>query len=288
MLNIHELSKKFGKKKALQPTSLSLNKGIVGLLGPNGAGKTTFLRILSTYYEADSGTIMFNELDWSKDLEKVRKHIGYLPQHIGGLPNLTAREYLEYLGVLRGLDIKQLATDIPSILREVNLEERVDDRIKSFSGGMRQRLGIAQAILHSPDVLLVDEPTAGLDPEERIRFRNLIKRLGKERLVILSTHITEDVAMTCDQVLLMKNGSIEQYASIQEVTHLAKGKVWALEIDSTTYEQVRQNTDILITLTSRMDDMVDLRFIASDSIHPQATPVNPTLEEGYMVWLNKK
>lgn len=289
MLEIHEISKKFGRREALHKTSLKLNKGIVGLLGPNGAGKTTFLRLLSTYYAPDTGTITLNNLKWSKDLETVRRNIGYLPQHSGGFPNLKAREYLEYLGVLRGLDARQLAKDIPAILREVNLEEKADDLIKSFSGGMKQRLGIAQAIIHNPTLLLVDEPTAGLDPEERIRFRNLIKRLGKERLVILSTHITEDVAMTCDQILLMQSGSIEPYLSIQEVINLAKGRVWTLETDLSTYEQIRSNADILITQNSRTDEnIVNLRFITSEPVHLQANPVIPTLEEGYMVWLNRR
>lgn len=289
MLNVLGISKKFGKKVALHNTSFTLEKGIVGLLGPNGAGKTTLLRLLSTYYIPDSGTITLDQLNWSKDTEKVRRNIGYLPQHSGGFPNLKAKEYLEYMGILRGIDSKRLAEEIPSVLREVNLEEKADNLIKSFSGGMRQRLGIAQAIIHQPSLLLVDEPTAGLDPEERIRFRNLIKRLGKERLVILSTHITEDVAMTCDQVLLMQAGTIEQYSSIKEVIALAKGQVWALETDLSTYEEIRGNTEILITQTSISEqNTVTIRFIGSEPLHPNAKAIAPALEEGYMVWLNKR
>lgn len=289
MLQVSEVSKRFGKKVALKDTSFSLGKGIVGLLGPNGAGKTTLLRILSTYFTPDKGTITLNQISYSRDLEGIRRSIGYLPQHSGGFPNLKVHEYLEYLGAMRGIDSKQLAKDIPVILREVNLEEKANDLIKSLSGGMKQRLGISQAILHNPDLLLVDEPTAGLDPEERIRFRNLIKRLGKDRLVILSTHITEDVAMTCDQILLMKSGIVKQYSSIKEVTDLAKGQAWTLETDSSTYEQIRQDSEILITQTSiSAENIMNLRCISSEAFHPHAVPTTPTLEEGYMIWLNKK
>lgn len=290
MLKVEGISKKFGNKKvALHPTTFTLERGIVGLLGPNGAGKTTLLRLLSTYYAPDSGSINLDQLDWSKNTEEVRKMIGYMPQHLGTFPNLKACEYLEYMGLLRGLDIRGLNKRISDILREVNLEDRANDLIKSFSGGMRQRLGIAQAILHQPALLLVDEPTAGLDPEERIRFRSLLKRLGKDRIVILSTHITEDVAMTCDQILLMQSGRIEQYPSTEEVISLAEGKVWDLETDESTYERLREGTDFLVTqLLKSGKDRVNVRFIAFEPVNPEAEPASPTLEEGYMVWLNKR
>lgn len=288
-LNVTEVSKRFGKKEALHKTSFSLSKGIVGLLGPNGAGKTTLLRLLSTYYAPDSGSITLDQVDWNKHTEQARKKIGYLPQHSGGFPHLTAKEYLKYMGVLRGLRPRKLDRDIPSVLSQVNLEDRANDLIKSFSGGMKQRLAIAQAILHQPDLLLVDEPTAGLDPEERIRFRNLITRLGADRLVILSTHITEDVSMTCDQILLMKSGTVEPYSSIHEVTSLAKGKVWTLDTQPETYDKLMDKPQILITQLSRSDtNEVSLRYIAPEPVHPQAKPAIPVLEEGYMTWLNKK
>lgn len=289
MLKVESVTKKFGRKEALHETSFTLNNGIVGLLGPNGAGKTTLLRILSTYYAPDHGSISMNQLDWKRDPEKVRRIVGYLPQHIGGFPNLKAREYLEYMGVLRGVDSRQLSKEIPLILEEVNLEQHSEDLVKSFSGGMKQRLGIAQAILHQPALLLVDEPTAGLDPEERIRFRNLIKRLGQDRIVILSTHITEDVAMTCDQVLLMQGGTIEPYPSIEEVVSLAEGKVWELITDASTSEQIQANSAALITQYLQLDSsQVRLRFIAPKPLDSKATSASPTLEEGYMVWLNKR
>lgn len=289
MLKVDSISKKFGKKEALHETSFTLNTGIVGLLGPNGAGKTTLLRILSTYYAPDRGSISLNQWDWRKDPERVREIVGYLPQHIGGFPNLKAREYLEYMGVLRGLNSRQLSKEIPHILKEVNLEQHAEDLVKSFSGGMKQRLGIAQAILHQPALLLVDEPTAGLDPEERIRFRNLIKRLGRDRIVILSTHITEDVTMTCDQVLLMQGGMIEPYSSIEEVVSLAEGKVWELITDAITTEQIRANSSALVTQYLQLDsNRIRLRFIAPEPLYSKATSASPTLEEGYMVWLNKR
>lgn len=289
ILKVGELSKRFGKKIALRPTSFELENGIIGLLGPNGAGKTTLLRLLSTYYAPDSGNISLNGMDWNKNTEKVRKMIGYLPQYSGGFPNLTAKEYLRYMGSLRGIASKRLEKDIPQVLRQVNLEEKAHARIKSLSGGMKQRLGIAQAIIHQPTVLLVDEPTAGLDPEERIRFRNLIKQLGKDRIVLISTHITEDITMTCDRILLMQAGSVEPYSSINEVTDFAEGMVWRLDTDTLTYERMQENPNILITQILRTDQNgVSMRYIAPEQFHPEATSAKPVLEEGYMVWLKKR
>lgn len=289
MLEVNSVTKKFGKKTVVHETSFQLKKGIVGLLGPNGAGKTTFLRLLSTYYSLDFGDIKLGQLNWNKHTENVRKQIGYLPQHSGGYPNLTAYEYLEYIGILRGMKVETLKEKIPVLLKEVNLETKANEKIKTFSGGMKQRLGIAQAILHNPQLLLVDEPTAGLDPEERIRFRNLIKKFGKDRLIILSTHITEDVVMTCNQILLMKNGNIEYYSSIEEVIELAVGQVWSLTTDLHTYEEMRLHPGILVTQTTQINSsIVNFRFICCDSVCNEAQQVRPTLEEGYMVWLNKK
>ncbi|MDR5585230.1 ABC transporter ATP-binding protein [Paenibacillus larvae] len=247
MLILKQVTKKYGKKLALHPVNVQLDKGVIGLLGPNGAGKTTLLRILATYHSATTGTISLNQVAWAADIEKIRTMIGYLPQHIGIFPNLTVHEYLEYMGTLRNMDNQTLKQKIPSILEDVRLQDQARKKVKQLSGGMKQRLGIGQAILHEPELLLVDEPTAGLDPEERIRFRHLIKRLSTNRIVILSTHITEDVAVTCDQVLLMNKGKLEKYESVQQVTDNALHKVWLVEANFSEYERLRNNEDMFIT-----------------------------------------
>lgn len=285
MLEVNNISKAFRRKNALQETSFSLQPGITGLLGPNGAGKTTLLRILSTYYRPDSGTVTLDGLDWGRQIEEARNIIGYLPQHIGLFPQLTVYEYLQYIGVLRGMANQEIQRGITLVLKEVNLEDRARDKVKSLSGGMKQRLGIAQAILHNPRLLLVDEPTAGLDPEERIRFRNLMKRLSENRIVLFSTHITEDVAMTCEQMLLINNGAVEKYDNTQELIGMAEGKVWNLSTDRVEFEQLKGQEGIFISNVQQSGDHIELRILSNEKPNENAKLVKPTLEEGYMIWL---
>lgn len=288
MLEVKSVYKKFKSRIVLQEVSFTIHKGVVGLLGPNGAGKTTLLRLLATYYNLEQGSIHLNGVEWTSNTEEVRQKIGYLPQHIGVFPSLKVSEYLEYIGVLRGMSMSQLSLHIPRSLREVNLENVANERIRTLSGGMKQRLGIAQAILHEPELLLVDEPTVGLDPEERIRFRNLIRKLGKERLVILSTHITEDISMTCDQVLLMDKGKVELYNSSQDVTEIASNQVWSLETDHVTFSKLRNQAAGIITQFIEKDpETVLLRIISAHQPHSNANLVTPVLEEGYVVWLHR-
>ncbi|MCA0756136.1 ATP-binding cassette domain-containing protein [Paenibacillus sp. N4] len=286
MLELTGVTKKFGKREVLHEINLSIDKGIIGLLGPNGAGKTTFLRILATVYEPTAGSIRLNGISWSKQAEEARKRIGYLPQHVGLFPALTSYEYLDYIAVLRSIsskkDRKQL---IEQVLREVNLGDRAATRIRRLSGGMKQRLGIAQAIIHNPDLLLVDEPTAGLDPEERFRFRGLLRRLAEQRTVILSTHITEDVSMTCDRVCMIKQGFLEYFPSLSEVVKLASSKVWTMKIPNEQFYQLKEHKHVQIVHSSEADGMISLRMLADEKPYPEAVPAEPTLEEGYMTWL---
>lgn len=287
MLEVNKLSKKFRQKYALEETSFSLDNGTIGLLGPNGAGKTTLLRMLATYYEATSGSIQLNGQDYTKNREGVRQRIGYMPQNIGLFPQLKVKEFLNYIGILRGIERNKLSDQIDHVLQEVNLCDSSNDKIKSLSGGMKQRVGIAQAIMHGPQLLLVDEPTAGLDPEERIRFRNLIKKLAKNRIVFFSTHITEDIAMTCDQVLLINKGKVVNCENIRDVTNIASGKVWSLAADAETYNKIATDKRIFISQVSEQNESqtVTCRLIASEQPHPLAQQAHPSLEEGYMVWL---
>lgn len=292
MLIAENIVKRFGKKTALHSASFCLKQGVTGLLGPNGAGKTTLMRILATYYMPNEGSLRLNEVKWeTKFLEQIRSEIGYLPQHTGVFPQLRAAEYLEYIGILRGMDKKILKELIKEVLTEVNLEERAKDKISSFSGGMKQRLGIAQAILHDPQLLLIDEPTAGLDPEERIRFRNLVRQLAYSRIVLLSTHITEDITATCDQILLMKKGIVEVHEHVQSVISYANGKVWQVELERPQFEKLKKDNTIVITnITETANGSLSVRAIAEhpqQELNKQGLQVSPSLEEGYMVWLGK-
>ena len=205
-LKIDRLSKQYGSKIAVDRVSLMLTPGVIGLLGANGAGKTTLMRMLCGILKASSGTVSFNGYDVST--EEYRSQLGYLPQDFGYYPNFTGVDFLMYLSALKGLDKQSAQKRSAELLSLVGLQEKAEKKIKTYSGGMKQRLGIAQALLNHPKILILDEPTAGLDPKERVRFRDLIAEEGKENIVLLSTHIVSDVEQIADRVLLMKDGQI--------------------------------------------------------------------------------
>lgn len=206
-ITIKHLAKNYGHKQALKDFSLHLEKGMFGLLGKNGAGKTTLMRILGTLLNKSQGEISICGVEIS-NAKEIRKLIGYLPQEFSIYPNMTVYEALDYLGILSGLSKKLRKERIPMLLKRVNLEDCHKVKMKALSGGMRRRVGIAQAILHDPKVLIVDEPTAGLDPEERVRFRNLLCEIAENRIVILSTHIVEDIEKTCKNIGILHNGKL--------------------------------------------------------------------------------
>ena len=205
-LIINRLSKQYKNKIAVDRISLTLHQGVYGLLGANGAGKTTLMRMLCGILRPTSGTVMFENMDVST--EDYRKELGYLPQDFGYYPNFTGRDFLMYMAVLKGMTKSRAQKRCAKLLDEVGLKEMGDKKIKTYSGGMKQRLGIAQALLSHPRILILDEPTAGLDPKERVRFRDMIAALGKESIVILSTHIVSDIEHIADRILLMKDGQI--------------------------------------------------------------------------------
>lgn len=219
---VKDLCKKFGSKKALNHVSFHIEKGMFGLLGKNGAGKTTLMRILTTLLQKSSGQVIIN----GKSIEEakaIRKIVGYLPQQFFLYPNMTVYEAMDYLGVLSNMSKKNRKEEIPIVLEKVNLKECHNVKVKALSGGMRQRLGIAQAILHDPEVLIVDEPTANLDPEERVRFRNLLQELGDHRIILLSTHIVEDVEKTCESIAILNEGSISYQGGLKAFINQNEG-----------------------------------------------------------------
>ncbi|WP_281884212.1 ABC transporter ATP-binding protein [Paenibacillus sp. YYML68] len=286
MLQIQGVTKSFGHRVALHEVHVEISKGVVGLLGPNGAGKTTLLRVLATVYSPTTGRIELHGVDWDRQVEEARRRIGYLPQHVGLFPALTSYEYLDYFALMRGItDSKKRRDIVHEVLQEVNLIEKSNSKIRKLSGGMKQRLGIAQAIIHNPQLLLLDEPTAGLDPEERLRFRGLIRRLADNRIVIISTHITDDISMTCDQVCVMKKGRLEYFPSPSEISHLANGKVWSVDASFAEYSEIERMPDYQIVNSMELDGRIRLRILSSDQPSPAAVSADPTLEEGYLIWL---
>jgi ABC-2 type transport system ATP-binding protein len=279
-LEIDRVSKTFrGKVRALDDVSLSLPGGILGLLGANGAGKTTLMRLLTGLIGADRGHITIGDHDMSTADGRlaVRRVLGYLPQDLGMYPDLTGREFLDYVALLKGLDDRPYRRRrIGELLELVHLTEDADRKLRGYSGGMRRRVGIAQALLNDPELLIVDEPTAGLDPEERIRFRMTLSELAGRRTVVLSTHIVDDVAQTCTELAVLGRGRLIYRGTVADLTARANGSVWSM----VTTGPVPSVGTVLSALPD--GDAMRYRVVAATRPSPEAEPVAPTLEDGYV------
>lgn len=284
MLEINNICKSYGKKLVLNNISLRLNNGIHGLLGPNGAGKTTLIRILATVLEPNSGSIIFNNINW-RDKDKVRELIGYLPQHFSMYKNLTVYEALSHVAALKNIT-KDLKNSLHYVIEQVNLTEQTNSKISTLSGGMIRRLGIAQAILGNPQILIIDEPTAGLDPEERIRFRNLIEQIGDNCIVLISTHIVEDVEAMCDEITIINKGTILTNGSIDRISKIADGKVWSLEVLSSNYNSV--NYPFTVISQKKQGDKYLLRILSEHNPRNNAILETPTIEDSYIYMVGKQ
>jgi ABC-type multidrug transport system ATPase subunit len=284
-LTIDHVSKRYGSNAlALQDFSLDLSSGVLGLLGPNGAGKTTLMSILATITRPTSGAIRWNGADLAADPNAIRSVLGYLPQDFGVYPNLNAVEFLEYLAAVKGLDAAEARRRIDELLILVNLTEVRRRPLGGYSGGMRQRIGIAQALLNDPKLLIVDEPTAGLDPEERVRFRNLLSDLSGDRIVILSTHIVSDVEATATDIALIAQGRLVAHAAPEDLLRAVEGKVWEWVVPSSALASARQQ--YLISNTTRRSDGVHVRLLSSQP-PAGANAVAPTLEDAYLFCLSQ-
>lgn len=280
-LLIDQISKRYEKKRwALKDLSLRLDSGVLGLVGPNGAGKTTLLRMLATLLTPSSGTIHWNGQDILKRPELLRRELGYLPQDFGIYPQLTAREFLTYIGELKGLRGPHLKRRISAVLEQVNLTASANERLRAYSGGMIRRIGIAQALLNDPYLLVLDEPTAGLDPAERVRFREIITSLDGERLIILSTHIINDVEVMATEIALLQQGQLLWCGSTNALLSDAQECAWSLTLDADDFERLRNRYHISTVL--RRGREMTLRLVSSVCPHPGAIPVEPTLEEAYL------
>lgn len=281
-LQIIDLTKEYrGGKRAVSSFSLTLRPGVLGLLGSNGAGKSSLMRILATVTKPTSGQVLWQGADISESPGQLRRTIGYLPQDFGVYPQLTAREFLSYLASAKGLRGRSAAARIDELLDLVNLSGAAKQRLGSMSGGMRQRVGIAQALLNDPQLLIVDEPTVGLDPEERMRFSNLLTGLGSERIVILSTHIVSDVAATADRIAIMGQGMLLHHGTPEELLRLAEGSVWEMTVNSDEIPALRSR--FVLGGTTRTPQGVRARVLSSQPPAPHAEPVQPRLDDAYLL-----
>lgn len=280
-IEIQGLSKRFGEKKAVDGLTLHIPSGMYGLLGPNGAGKTTLMRILCTLLTPTEGTAKMDGIPLDSRME-VRKVIGYLPQDFSFYPHFTVWDTLDYLGMLSAIkDKKKRFARIDELLDLTNLTQNRKHRLRHLSGGQRKRLGIAQMLLSDPRILVVDEPTAGLDPEERIRFRNLLSTLSAGKTVLLSTHIAEDISQTCPSVAVMNQGKLLYAGSVEALIRQADGCVWEADVNARDQKDIEARGTIVSMVSYNGRQMV--RLLASGSPSADSYIVRPTLEDAYML-----
>ena len=276
------LTKQYGRKTAVDGVSAVLKPGVYGLLGANGAGKTTLMRMLCAILESSSGQVLLNGKEITSLGADYRNVLGYLPQDFGYYPNYTAMEFLMYVAALKGIPKNIAKKRAMELLEEVGLSHVANKRIKTFSGGMKQRVGIAQALLNNPEILILDEPTAGLDPKERVRFRNLISDYAGDKIVILSTHIVSDIEAIADEVLLMKNGRFVLQGSVPELVQKVSGKVWELSVSPKEVRKWQEKTTI--ANVRHEGKKVILRIISDRCPDEYAASSEATLEDLYLYY----
>ena len=281
-LSIQNLSKLYTNKTAINDLSINLTPGITGLLGPNGAGKSTFMKILAGIEQPSGGTVTWNGASLEEQINRYRKVLGYLPQDFRVYPNLTPIEFLQYIAALKGLDHRSSKKRIEGLLEQLNLHQDRKRPIGGFSGGMKQRVGIAQALLNDPSILIVDEPTVGLDPHERMKFRDIIQSLSEDRIVILSTHIVSDVESISDNIAILANGSLEAFKSPQFIIQSLEGKVWSGVIPSDSYQDYHRNYKISSSV--QRSNGLHLRILSDQRPFPEANLVSANLEDAYLLY----
>jgi ABC-2 type transport system ATP-binding protein len=283
-LLVENLSKTYrGNVQALRSVNLDLRPGVLGLLGPNGAGKSTLMRILATITRPSSGRVLWNNSDIARDPDQLRAVLGYLPQDFGVYPNLSAIEFLDYLAAVKGIPAAAARRRIDELLALVNLSDAAKRPLGGYSGGMRQRVGIAQALLNDPQLLIVDEPTAGLDPEERVRFRNLLSELSGERIVILSTHIVSDIEAVATGIAILAHGQLLAHGAPEALLAQVANRVWEVVVPSADLPALRARH--LISSTAHRADGVHARVIAASAPAPAARSLEPSLEDAYLAIL---
>ena len=287
MLTLNNVSKNFGKFTAVENISLNMDNGLYALLAPNGAGKTTIIKMITTLLNPTEGEILYDGVNIKTMGAAYRELLGYLPQDFGYYKNNTPKQYLSYLAALKGVHKKETAEKIDYLLEMVGLSENADKKMRKFSGGMIQRVGIAQAMLNDPKILILDEPTAGLDPKERVRFRNIISVLSKDRIVILSTHIVSDIESIANQVILIRDKHIYKMDSVANICNELSGKVFEMQVSDKEYEKMEEKYIVLSArqekgfMTIRVFDEAD-----DGTDNDNKVSVSPNLEDVFLVNYN--
>lgn len=282
-LRLIGLGKKYGNFRALQKVDLTLRPGIYGLIGPNGAGKSTMMNIIAGVIRPTEGRILLDGQDAGKLGKKYRARLGYLPQAVGFYGNFTATEFLRYIAMVQEIKDKAVVEErIPQLLEMVNLTEAANKKIGGFSGGMKQRLGIAQTFLHNPDIVILDEPTAGLDPRERIRFRNLISQMAKDKIIILATHIVSDVQNLADYLLVMQKGQMICQGTIPECLQVVENRIYSMQVPEEELLHICETYQVTAVEAKGADSSV--RIVAEEAPEGAVLLDNPTLDDLYLYY----
>lgn len=279
-LKVEQVTHQYKNFTALNNINVEFTPGIYGLLGPNGAGKSTFMRILVDVLAPTSGIVNYNGRNITVLKTQYREILGYLPQEFNGYPHFTAYQFLIYIANLKGLSKGFAKQRVDELLQLVGLDNAKNQKLKGFSGGMKRRVGIAQALLNDPDILILDEPTAGLDPSERIRLRGILSKMAKNKIIILSTHIVSDIESVADQVLLLRKGELIEHATPTEFLEEMKGQVWIVEL--TEQEALPLMDTCIVSNIHQQGTNIELRIVATQKPHPDATNVPAKLEDIYV------
>lgn len=285
-LRVEGLTRKYRKQKALQDVSFIMHEGIYGLLGKNGAGKSTLMRILATIDFPTDGKVFYNGKDIFRSGEAYRSILGYMPQDYSIYSGFNAVDFLEYMGALKGMKRSELKRKIPEVLELVHLSDVSRKKIRTYSGGMKRRIGIAQAIMNNPDILILDEPTAGLDPNERLSFSNFISDLAREKIVLLSTHIVSDIEVVANELIVMRKGEVLETGKIEELLGGIREKVWETLLSPDEYNQIRNKRQVVHV--RQCEGKMAVRYIGEEYQAGENREQEPTLEDYYAAISGKR